>query len=845
MDRVISRRARQKQMENGTGFPFFCLVVVSLSLPFFTGNLRAEGGGAGSGSADSVGGLPGVAQKEVLRRQERVRQAQSLVQAADREYREKNYAKALSLYVSAFDGLDQSPASASLREGVFQRYQTAVVKYARQLVDEGHFEAAEKVLVQAMTAAKNSGLHAGVVSPDLRKLLGQVKDDDFFNKARTPMHIRDVAEVEQLLKVAQGHADLGSFDDASKTYVQVLAVDPYNEAARRGLEQVNRLASNYYKVSRNQTRADMLQKVAKEWELPVPQQMTLSSTINNPGDIGMGTQAAAIQEKLTSIVIPSIEFEGARLVDVIGFLSQKALELDVRELDPLKKGLNIVIDPGTGPPVNDKPVDIKLSNVPLGEVMRYVAERAGLKVKIDAYAVKLVPLSDTDDAAMVTQRYQVPPGFIRGGGEGGGEAAGSDPFAEPAGGGGGGTLVKRVTAKDFLMQNGITFPEGALAKFIPSTSTLLVRNTPVNIQLIESMVISSRGEGAKIIKIDFRMISVAENRLNELGFDWLLGAANVPGSNKAFFSGGTTGNANAIPASEYPFVTPATQIPVGGNPVTAGNRSGNVKSTLTINDVLESNTGSVSGTSITNAPGVFAVSGVFTDPQFQMVIRALDQKKGVDNLSEASVVTRSGDKAVIKQVREFIYPTEYDPPEIPNQVDNGPTIFLILPGGIVIPLNGGGTIPVTPANPTAFEMRELGNVLEVVPTLGADNMTVGLEIVSDVSDFVGFINYGTPITNGFTELTANRIVQPVFEAVKETTSVTVWDGQTVAIGGLVGEIATKVEDKTPILGDLPGVGRLFRSSVNDRSRKALIMFVTVRVLDPSGAPLNKAVVSSQ
>ncbi len=841
---MIKQVDKQKEMKSGAVVPFFCLAVISLLfLP--REEVWAEGGEAG-GAAGANGGLPAVAQKEVLKRQARVRNSQSLIQEADRAYRDKDYAKALPLYVQAFQGLDQSPASASLREGVFQRYQTTVVKYARQLVDEGHFDAAEKMLSQAMAAARNSGLSAGVISPDLRKLLGQVKSDDYFNKARTPMLIKDAAEVDQLLKVAQGHVDLGSFDDASKSYAQVLAVDPYNEAARRGLEQVSRLASDYYNAARNQTRAEMLQRVAGSWELPVPHQMTLTDTVNNPDDIGMGDQAVAIQEKLKNIVIPSIEFEGARLVDVIDFLVQKAQELDVRELDPLKKGLNIVIDSRTGPSANEQAVDIKLSNVPLGEVLRYVATRAGLKPRIESYAVRLVPLSDTDDVALATRRYQVPPGFIRGGGDGGGEAAGADdPFAEPAGGGGGGTLVRRVTAKDFLMQNGITFPEGALAKFIPATSTLLVRNTPANIQLVESMVISSRGEGAKIIKIDFRMLSVSESRLNELGFDWLLGASNAPGSQGVFFGGGTTGNANAIPPSEYPFVAPGASAPVGRNPVTAGNRSGNVKSTLSIDDILESNTPSVAGTEITNAPGVFSIAGVFTDPQFQMVIRALDQKKGVDRLCEASVVTRSGDKAVIKQVREFIYPTEYDPPEIPNQIGSNN----VRGGG------GGGipNIPVTPANPTAFETRELGKVLEVEPTLGSDNLSVGLNIVTDVSDFIGFINYGTPIFSGSTNivtglqtlLTSNRIVMPVFESVKETTSVTVWDGQTVAIGGLVGEVATKVEDKTPLLGDLPGIGRLFRSNVDDHSRKALIMFVTVRVLDPSGAPLNKTVVANQ
>ena len=65
-------------------------------------------------------------------------------------------------------------------------------------------------------------------------------------------------------------------------------------------------------------------------------------------------------------------------------------------------------------------------------------------------------------------------------------------------------------------------------------------------------------------------------------------------------------------------------------------------------------------------PGFFGLSGVFTDPQFQVVVRALNQKKGVDLLSAPRVTTKSGQRAVIEIVREFRYPTQFDPPKIPE-----------------------------------------------------------------------------------------------------------------------------------------------------------------------------------
>ena len=144
IDQVNVRQQERMRIGRGKKVPVFSVLVISLGL--LLGNVLAQE--AGDAAGEAVTSLPGVAQKEVLRRQALLRKVQGMVQDADVEYREKNYANALGLYVTAFQSLSQAPASASFREGVFQRYQTAAVKYARQLVKEGHFESAEKLLVQ-------------------------------------------------------------------------------------------------------------------------------------------------------------------------------------------------------------------------------------------------------------------------------------------------------------------------------------------------------------------------------------------------------------------------------------------------------------------------------------------------------------------------------------------------------------------------------------------------------------------------------------------------------------------------------------------------------------------------
>jgi general secretion pathway protein D len=53
------------------------------------------------------------------------------------------------------------------------------------------------------------------------------------------------------------------------------------------------------------------------------------------------------------------------------------------------------------------------------------------------------------------------------------------------------------------------------------------------------------------------------------------------------------------------------------------------------------------------------------------------------------------------------------------------------------------------------------------------------------------------------------------------------------------EDVQKVEDRTPFLGDIPVVGRLFRTNVDQHIKRNLIIFVTARLVNPAGQPVNQ------
>ena len=278
---------------------------------------------------------------------------------------------------------------------------------------------------------------------------------------------------------------------------------------------------------------------------------------------------------------------------------------------------------------------------------------------------------------------------------------------------------------------------------------------------------------------------------------------------------------------------------MGTQPVTSGLRNGNLAISQNAIDALLFG---VAGSSAL-APATAALSGVFTDPQFQLVIRALNQRKGIDLLSAPRVTAKSGQKATIEIIREFRYPTEFDPPQIPQTVGQSSNTSLFGQTG------GGsqGSFPVTPTTPTTFETRNTGVTLEVEPVIGPDLYTIDLQLVPQVVEFEGFINYGSPIQSTSTNLlgqsitnviTPNVINQPIFSTRKVQTSVAIFDGQTVVLGGLIREDVQKVEDKIPLLGDIPLIGRLFRSSVEQHLKRNLVVFVSARIIKPDGEPFH-------
>lgn len=801
-------------------------------------------------------------EREIARRAALVADADLSLIAGREAYGAGDYQEAVNQYRRALELLPNGSNFDQRRQEYTAHLADASVELSKLSVKRGDLQGARELIDEVIEQ-----------DPDnlVAKQQQQYLDDPIrTNQALTPEHAANVDAVRRHLYTAQSAYDLADFDMAEKEYHKVLRIDRYNTAARRGLEQVHRAKSDYYRSAYDEARAQLLSQVDAAWEQQVPS-LVSPVAIGGGGDVTSGRNSSVIREKLATLIVPEFRMNSFTVEEGIEQLRQFAFQLDV-DSPQAQRGINIFVrsprsaggdselDAETLGAVDSgsKVInEINLTNVPLGEILRLIAEEAGLRVKVTEYAVEVLPLS-TDGEELVPARFEVPADFRASlaGGSGGG---GGEP--DPFGGGGDSGGGNNLSIQELLQQAGIPFPEGSSASLIGGT-TLSVTNTAQNIDSIEQIVIAERLKLPKQVKITTKFVEVAQENTDELGFDWLVQPFGVTPST-VFLGGGTVGAGAARAAGDFINQVDGTLINPGASGgtstsqgiVTSGLRNGDFAiNRNSIDAVLNNPNRTAQVNSV--APGILSLTGIFTDGQVQMIMRGLQQRKGTDIMTAPSVMVRAtGEQATIEVVREFIYPTEYEPPELPNEVGIGGG-FGGLGGGLGGAIGGAqsaGIFPVTPATPTAFDTRKTGVTLEIEPTLDANSYTIDLQFTPEIVEFEGFINYGAPIQSPGTDafgnpapvtITENRIEMPVFSSRRVQTAITIYDGHTVAVGGLMREDVQMVRDQVPILGDVPLIGRLFKSESENRIKSNLIIFVTAEVIDASGQRFNAEIPGS-
>jgi general secretion pathway protein D len=758
-----------------------------------------------------------VVQKELNRRVENASKAYDLLATGDTAYQKADYGTAAKHYAQAFSLLPGGSLSKELRSAAAERYAKATTEHCRGLAKKGRYDEARDLLDKVLKP-QISPAHEGAL-----KLRRQIDDPIRHNPALTQDHVENVVEVRRLLSRAEGQHQIGQYDPAHLTYQSVLRIDPFNKAARRGMERISVIKSDYYRAARDQARATMLAEVDKNWDLYVPAAESVPPTISLDESSVFTTD---IRNKLAGIIVDKTDMENLSLQEALEFVRLQSREGDVPDSSGNQTGINILLNLGdpssdAAQAISRNRVNINAQNLPLSKLLDYITDQTRTQWRVDGVSVLVGPIGSLNEG-LIFRTFRVPPNFLQAARANSNEAS-DDPFGSDDGQEG--KLPARVNITDFLKQNGISFPEGASASYSASDNTLMVRNSPQNIDLVDQLVSIVTSEEPVMVIIRTAIIRVSEEKVKELGFDWAITPLDLSGG--LILGGGSVGNGGPLTA-------------LGGNPITSGNRSGN---SAIVPDAITSfinDTAGIASDSTQRAPGILSVSAITNGMVINMMMRGLDQSKAADIMVKPSTITRSGERSKIEIIHEFIYPTEYEPPELPQSIGTTGTGSSDEAGGSV------QIFPVTPATPTGFETRDTGITLEVEPVVGPNKKYIELSLRPELVEFEGFVNFGSPIATltagglGSTEsieITKNNILMPIFKVIRmPNAALTIQDGATVVLGGLITSKKIKVEDKTPILGDIPFAGRLFRSEASQTIREAIIITVNAELVDPTGQP---------
>ena len=150
--------------------------------------------------------------------------------------------------------------------------------------------------------------------------------------------------------------------------------------------------------------------------------------------------------------------------------------------------------------------------------------------------------------------------------------------------------------------------------------------------------------------------------------------------------------------------------------------------------------------------------------------------------------------------------------------------------GDEIPYTSGKTVTDGGNVTSSVEFKKVGIKLDVTPSVNKnDEKTINMKVAPEVSQYVRDIVMGE-----------NRVPQVATRRAEST--IKIKDGQTVVIGGLIETKLLRQIYKLPILGNLPLVGKAFRSKVNSNEKTNLIILLTVHILDDKDNSLSKTAV---
>ncbi len=588
----------------------------------------------------------------------------------------------------------------------------------------------------------------------------------------------------------------------------------------------------------------------------------------------------------------------ATIIDAVDYFRQASKDYDRPEIPVDQRGFNFVLqldkvltsgsgaeapapaqngnsfsaasdDEGSGEAAGDVPVipNVTASNVSLYEALKLVCQvcKPAYKFKVQGSVIMVMPKTMTTDE-LVTRTYSVVESFV----DRMNDASNSlkDQKAGDFGGGdsdeGGDSPENQWKA--YFEDLGVTWPQNSRIKYIKAVGKLRVTNTEDQLAILED-ALNELNVTPSMIEIETRFVEVAQEDLNSLGFEWLLNSDysfNVGGKlgkalglkNEGHFeqssvTGSTTQNqfVNGVLNTVDKTTTSPTdstwtkgpETDAAGNPVKSGNIGVNKFGGDSIYQsgmrYLSTEGNHISGQGASTNDKFMRVNAFLGNADLSMILHMLSQRSDTDLLSAPKVVTKSGNEAVIKVVTIYRYPQDYDVTIQSTSSGSSSSVGGSSTGG-----SDGKILPMV--EPQNFEQQEVGVILTVTPELSPEGL-INLALEPKVISEPTWKDYGMKVPMAVVQSSTAQLAsgdawftvpmeQPFFKERSINTHVTLYNGSTIVMGGLITEERKSMEDKIPFLGDIPYIGRLFRSRSEWSNKRNLLIFLSARLVDPNG-----------
>lgn len=644
------------------------------------------------------------------------------------------------------------------------------------------------------------------------------------NPALSEKFFEKLQGVQLGLKQAREFRETGQLDLAEKSYEEVLRLDPFNKEGTEGIRKIYEERALVSSQARDLSNLERRREIREAWNNIYPKKVLKDEGAQVTGPL-TASPTFLLEQKLKNIKIPQVDFTQADLETIRRALNTLSRQYDI---DVVKAGVNFVVSADV---VNAQPVTLKLRDVSLGEIVRYVGQIAGVKFRLSDVGVTFSPLIETRPD-LIPREFTVSPSFFK--------AAGSTEGAvsAPRGGTTPGEVVKEGVPQSEqakLEELGVKFPPGAFAVYNRNTTRLRVVNNAEMLDLI-GQLISAAEEQTLLIQVGVRLVEI-----NQLDLDSITVNSTFGGSGVNLLSPIPTGLASASSGS-----TPAPSTQQGVNAQLNQIQGVGLLPNNTLQSFLQQGVLAGTNQTTTYSLNTMQLGGtILNGMQFRTLITAISQKSSANVLANPSIVLKRGQEGVIEVTQEFRYVKEYNDPQSSirtfNPVGLG-DFFGFVGNSVPGPETVIGSFPSQISDPVPIGVK-----MGVKPDVTGDNSRVLMELKPSFIDFEGFINYGTIINSAYAAsyysaqvtILTNNIQQPVF-ARRDITlpAVEVSDGYTLMLGGLLREDIQKIDEKVPVLGDIPVFGRAFQGKTEQAIKKNTLIFVTPRILQVDGQPLN-------